>query len=48
LAEAILRALASPDECAAMQQRARRRAEQLFTADRMVEATLAVYREMLE
>lgn len=46
LATAILRALASPDECAAMQQRARRRAEQLFTADCMVEATLAVYREV--
>jgi hypothetical protein len=30
-----------------MQQRARRRAEQLFTADCMVEATLEVYREVL-
>jgi glycosyltransferase involved in cell wall biosynthesis len=48
LAAAILRALASPDECAAMQERARRRAEQFFTADCMVEATLAVYREVAE
>ena len=48
LAEAILRALASSDECAAMRQRARLRAEQLFTANHMVEATLAVYREAVE
>jgi L-malate glycosyltransferase len=47
LADAILLALASPNECAAMQQRACRRAEQLFTADCMVEATLAVYREIV-
>lgn len=45
LASAILRALSSPDECAAMQERARHRAEQLFTADCMVEATLDVYHE---
>lgn len=45
LAAAILTALSSPDECAAMQQRARQRAERLFTADCMVKATLRVYRE---
>ena len=45
LAAAILRALASPQECAKMQKSARRRAEERFTADSMVEATLAVYRE---
>jgi L-malate glycosyltransferase len=45
LASAICNALASPEECAGMQQRARRRAEQRFTADCMVEATVAVYRE---
>jgi len=45
LAEAILRALASPEECARMQELARRRAQERFTADCMVEATLAVYRE---
>jgi glycosyltransferase involved in cell wall biosynthesis len=48
LAEAIVRALSSPEQAAAMRQRARLRAERLFTADRMVEATLAVYREVLE
>lgn len=47
LAEAILRALSSPGECAVMQQRARHRAERRFTADHMVEATMAVYREAL-
>jgi glycosyltransferase involved in cell wall biosynthesis len=47
LARAILKALASPETSAAMRERARRRAEQLFTADCMVEATLAVYREGL-
>jgi L-malate glycosyltransferase len=45
LAETILRALASPDECAKLQHLARRRAGEHFTADCMVEATLAVYRE---
>jgi len=29
------------------QQQARRRAEQLFTATRMIEATVSVYRELL-
>lgn len=47
LAEAILRALASPQDCLKMQQLAHRRAEERFTAESMVEATLAVYREML-
>jgi glycosyltransferase involved in cell wall biosynthesis len=45
LAEAMLRALASPKECAEMQERAYHRAMKRFTADCMVEATLAVYRE---
>lgn len=45
LAAAILNALSSPDECAAMQERARHRAEQHFTADCMVEATLGVFYE---
>jgi glycosyltransferase involved in cell wall biosynthesis len=48
LARAILLALASPSECAAMQWQALRRAEQYFTADSMVDATLAVYGELLE
>lgn len=47
LAKAILAALSSPEVCAAMQQRARERAERLFTADCMVDATLDVYREGL-
>ena len=47
LAAAILQALQSPEECELLRQRARRRAEQHFTAARMVEATLEVYREML-
>jgi L-malate glycosyltransferase len=46
LSETILRALASPEECARMQALAFRRAEQRFTADCMVEGTMAVYREM--
>jgi L-malate glycosyltransferase len=48
LGEAILRALATPQECVKMQKLARRRADERFTADSMVEATLAVYREILE
>ncbi len=47
LAETILHALRSADQCAEMRERARLRAERFFTADRMVEATLAVYREVL-
>ncbi|MBU4270281.1 MAG: glycosyltransferase [Planctomycetes bacterium] len=47
LARAILHALDSPDQCAAMRRRALHRAEQRFTADRMVESTLAVYRELI-
>ena len=45
LGAAILRALASPEACAQMQKLARRRAEERFTADSMVQATLAVYQE---
>ncbi len=47
LSDAILQALASPERCAAMQERAYRRASHRFTADCMVEATLAVYHEMV-
>jgi glycosyltransferase involved in cell wall biosynthesis len=47
LARSILSALASPDASAAMRERARRRAEEHFTADCMVEATLSVFREGL-
>jgi glycosyltransferase involved in cell wall biosynthesis len=47
LAAAILQALQSPDQCATLAQRARRRAEQLFTAARMVDATLGVYGDVL-
>jgi len=47
LAGAILAALDSPRERQDGPDRARQRAEQLFTADRMVEATLQVYRELL-
>jgi glycosyltransferase involved in cell wall biosynthesis len=46
LAEAILRSLASPQQCGQMQKEARRRAEERFTADRMVEATLIVYEDV--
>ena len=45
LADAIVHALASPDESRAMCERACQRAKERFTADCMVEATLAVYRE---
>jgi glycosyltransferase involved in cell wall biosynthesis len=45
LAEKINHALTSPVECAEMRERAARRALQHFTADCMVEATLAVYEE---
>ena len=48
LAETILQALGSPEGCKAMQERAYRRAVERFTADRMVESTLAVYREKVE
>ena len=47
LAAAINHVLTSPVECAEMRERAARRALQHFTADCMVEATLAVYREGL-
>jgi glycosyltransferase involved in cell wall biosynthesis len=45
LAAAIVHALASPEECSRMHELAYRRAQERFTADCMVEATLAVYRE---
>lgn len=48
LAAAILEALASPEERESRQARAQQRAEQLFTAKRMVESTLEVYRELLD
>ena len=47
LARSILGGIAAPDASAAMRERARRRAEQHFTADCMVEATLSVFREGL-
>jgi len=47
LAEAILDALASEALCAERTQRASRRAEQRFGVDHMVEATVAVYREVI-
>jgi len=43
LAAAIVQALQSPEEVAVRCRRARRRAEERFTAARMVEETLAVY-----
>ncbi len=48
LAEAIVEALQSPEECATRSRGARRRAERLFTADGMIEATLAAYRNLLQ
>jgi glycosyltransferase involved in cell wall biosynthesis len=48
LAEAILDALDSPEKRALFEQRARQRAEQQFTVDRMIESTLCVYRELLD
>jgi glycosyltransferase involved in cell wall biosynthesis len=45
LAEAILAVLAAPEKSAELISRAAARAEELFTADRMVDGTLAVYRE---
>lgn len=47
LAETVNHALTSPVECAEMRERAAQRALQHFTADCMVEATLAVYEEGL-
>lgn len=47
LARAILDALDSPEKRAEFQERARSRAEKLFTANRMVESTLEVYRQVL-
>ena len=47
LARAILEALDSPQKRAQLGERGRRRAEHLFTADRMLESTLNVYRELV-
>ncbi len=47
LARAILEALHYPHERAAREARALARAERLFTAERMVDSTLALYREVL-
>jgi glycosyltransferase involved in cell wall biosynthesis len=47
LAGAILDALRSPGKCAILRERARRRAEEQYTAAHMVNATLEVYREVL-
>ena len=47
LSTAILETLGSPEERVLRADRARRRAERLFTPERMVEATLAVYREVV-
>lgn len=48
LAEAILSALDSPRDGQEWSDRARHRAAELFTAERMVEGTLQVYMELLE
>ncbi len=48
LATAIIEALADPPQRVLRAQRARLRAEQLFTADHMVDAMLALYRENRE
>jgi len=48
LALAILESLDSPQKRARLGEQARRRAERLFTARHMVDATLAVYRELLD
>lgn len=48
LSSAIVEALDSTDEPARRIDRARQRAERLFTADRMVEGVLGVYRELAE
>jgi glycosyltransferase involved in cell wall biosynthesis len=47
LADAIVRALADPAAAEARARTAQRRARELFSADGMVEGTLAVYRELL-
>ncbi len=48
LSAAIIEAIDSPEECTLRTQRAGCRARRLFTADRMVEATLGVYQEVLQ
>ena len=47
LSEAILDALDHPDLAASLAQSALRRAQERFTADCMIDATLAVYRDCL-
>lgn len=47
LAQAVVEALNSPEQAAAYQRRALQRAEQLFIADRMVNATMAIFWEHL-
>ena len=46
LAEAILEALSNPDQAIETGRRAKRRAMERFTTDRMVRATLQAYREL--
>ena len=48
LAQTILHVLGSPDAWEEMGRRARRRALERFTADRMVDETIAAYRELIE
>jgi glycosyltransferase involved in cell wall biosynthesis len=48
LADAVLRALADPAAARARAERARAHVRAHFTADAMVDGTLAVYREFLE
>jgi len=47
LAQAILQALAHPDQCANMIDAAERRAYERFTTDHMVDETLRAYRDLL-
>lgn len=47
LAQGILQALAAPEKSAEMRRAALQRAKAHFTAEQMVEATLAVYKELL-
>lgn len=47
LAQAILQAIDSPDECAMRCDRACVRASRLFTADHMIDRTIEVYRQQL-
>ena len=47
LGQAILRALAHPEQCANMVDAAARRARERFTTDHMVDETLRAYRELI-